>query len=450
MRYYLPILFVELYLCVTLLVFQFGPVSYRIDDPVLFWGFISLYHISMVLGYIVACETRSPAIKVEQFRIKFTGWKVWLLIFASVLASLIGHKNITNSESLIPYTLVDEVINGILRPEEQYIKKMEIVLAAAYAGDKLTNILYFFIAPAKILIIPVLIFYWARMGILMRVAALFASVLPVLSGFSTGTNKPVFDFAIFYGSSLAVYFVLNYFRLGTFGFAKRKFFVIVALFALLGAVAFFGKSMMGRGGDASYIETISPLGDIKITSEYDLDSGVGGFLMYTYIWLSNYIVQGYYGFSLALTQDFTSTLGVGNSQFLMRQFEWITGVDLSGQTYQHKIDAWWGETTQWHSFYSYIANDYHFVGVAFWCLVLGFFLAKLWVSILDNDNLYAKLMIPLFAVLVVFIPANNQVFGYLETFSAFFVLTALWLYSVLKVRRPVRMKPPAVIDASNV
>lgn len=444
MKYYLPILAVEFYLCTTLLIFEFGPVSYHLDSPLLFWGFIFSYHVTMVLGYVVACETRRRCTYQGIQNERYSGAFVWLLIFASIMASLIGHRNITGSDELIPYGLLDDVINGITNPEEQYIKKMEIVLNATYTGDKLMNMLYFFIAPAKILIIPVLVFYWGRMGLFARLLSLFASVLPVLSGLATGTNKPAFDFAIFYGSSLVVYFLLNYFNHGRFGFFQRKFFVIVALAAIVGAVVFFGNSMVNRGGDVSYIESISPLGDIKVTSEIDVDDGLGGFLMYTFVWLSSYIVQGYYGFSLALTQDFTSTLGVGNSQFLMRQFEWVTGIDVSESTYQHKIDAWWGETAQWHSFYSYIANDYHFIGVALWCLVLGFYLAKLWVSIIDDNNLYAKLLMPLFAVMVVFIPANNQVFGFLETFSAFFVLTALWLHSISKARRQVgSVKEPA-------
>ena len=191
--------------------------------------------------------------------------------------------------------------------------------------------------------------------------------------------------------------------------------------------------MLGRGGDPSYLETTSPLGHIKIVDAFR-DAGENSFLSYLYVWFSNYLVQGYYGFSQSLKMDFTSTLGFGNSQFLTRQVEWLTGYDLSIYTYQHKIDAVWGETAQWHSVYSQIANDVHFIGVALWNFVMGFYLAKLWKSFLDENNIYSKLLLPLFAMLIIFTPANNQVFGYLETFSAFFFMSLLWFGSVCRLR----------------
>jgi hypothetical protein len=76
--------------------------------------------------------------------------------------------------------------------------------------------------------------------------------------------------------------------------------------------------------------------------------------------------------------------------------------------------------TQWHSLYSQIANDVHFLCVAVWNFIMGFYLAKLWRSFLDENNSYSKFLLPLFAMLIIFTPANNQVFGYLETLSTFF------------------------------
>ena len=191
--------------------------------------------------------------------------------------------------------------------------------------------------------------------------------------------------------------------------------------------------MLGRGGDPGYIETTSLLGHIKIDDAFR-GSDENSFLSYIYVYLSNYIVQGYYGFSQALTQDFTSTYGFGNSQFLIRQFEWFTGVDLSQYTYQHKIDSVWNETAQWHSIYSYIANDVHFSGVVLWNFIIGFYLAKVWRSYLIHDDFYSKLLLPMFVIMIIFIPANNQIFGFLETFSTFFLLTLLWLWQAYKVR----------------
>jgi hypothetical protein len=277
------------------------------------------------------------------------------------------------------------------------------------------------------------IFYWEKLTIVDRVLALTVTFLPVLSGISTGTNKPLFDFVILYGSSLLLYFVACFYNDGGFNFKSRRFFIVIIFVFFGAALWFFGTAMLGRGGDPSYVESTSPLGHIKLDYAY-LNMDEDSFLSYVYVWLSNYIVQGYYGFSQSLNMNFTSTLGFGNSPFLTRQVEWATGHDFSQYTYQHKIDAVWGEAAQWHSLYSHIANDVHFFGVAVWNLIMGFYLARLWKSFLDEDNLYSKFLLPLFAVLIIFTPANNQVFGYLETFSAFFFMTLLWFGSVYRRR----------------
>lgn len=429
MKYFSPIIVTELYLLLTLLVFSFGPIEYYLDNALEFWLYIALYQSSMIIGYIVAImplkkkfepivSTKAPSVLVIRF-----------LIFLAFIACLIGHKNITMSESLLPLNLLDDVMKGVQGSELQYIDKIERL--NSYSGDKLLNIIYFFVAFSKVVIIPVIVFYWDRLSFSERVLALIISCLPVLSGISIGTNKPLFDFVIFYGSSLVLFFAGSFFRTGSFNFKERKFFVYGILIAFIGALYFFGTAMQGRGGDVSYIESTSGFGHIKINPAYN-NLGESDFLSYVYVWLSNYLVQGYYGFSQALNQNFTTTFGIGNSQFLMRQFEWVTGIDLSSNTYQHKIDAIWGAEAQWHSLYSHLANDFHFFGVAIWSFIMGFYLAKLWKSFIEDDNGYAKLLLPVFALLIVFIPANNQVFGYLETISTFGLLSALWLYGMRK------------------
>jgi hypothetical protein len=142
------------------------------------------------------------------------------------------------------------------------------------------------------------------------------------------------------------------------------------------------------------------------------------------------LVQGYYGFSLALDQNFTTTFGFGNSPFLSRQFEWITGISLKNRTYQYKIDNLWSESVQWHTFYSQFANDFHFLGVSVLLFFIGFFMAITWKSIFLFSNYFALLLMPLYFEMFIFIPANNQIFGYIETLSTFFILNYLMFKSI--------------------
>ena len=191
--------------------------------------------------------------------------------------------------------------------------------------------------------------------------------------------------------------------------------------------------MSQRGGDITYIESRGGFNDIKVDAN-SLNLSNINFLYYTYSWLTTYMVQGYYGFSLALEQPFDSTYGFGSSIFITRNIDAIFGSDFQSITFQRKIDPYWSETAQWHSMYSYLANDFNFPGVAFFLFILFFLLARIWICFLNTGNIFAGSLICLYSVMIFFIPANNQVFGFLFSFSAFFWSFVLWLLSFKKNR----------------
>ena len=136
-----------------------------------------------------------------------------------------------------------------------------------------------------------------------------------------------------------------------------------------------------------------------------------------------YLVQGYYGFSLIFDVDWSWTYGFGNSEFLQRQFQLLSGVDISGLTYQAKVDSFWGKSAQWHSFYSQIANDVGILGLIPFMGLLGYYISYTWHRAVYRNNFYSAALLPIFAILVIFIPANNQIFGFIDTFSYFFVVS---------------------------
>jgi len=429
-KYLLPIVFTEIYLITTLLIFSFGPIEFFLEKPLVFWGYIASYHLAMIMGYILAEITSKKRINRTIIFDNINAYQIRFLILLAFIAFLIGHKNATMSASIIPYDFISNIVAGLQDSASQYVLK--IARMDEYAGDKALNILYFFIAFAKLILIPIVVFYWGKLSTVDKLLALIVSFLPVLSGVSTGTNKPLFDFVFLYGSSILFYFISAYYSGKKYSFKRVSFFLSIILLFLCLAVWFFGEAMCSREGNLTYIETASTLGHIKIDDAYrnvDKDS----FLSFTYVWLSNYLVQGYYGFSQSLNMDFTSTFGFGSSPFLMRQVQWLTGYDLSQYTYQHKIEAVWGKA-QWHSLYAQIANDFNFWGVAVWNFIMGFYLAKVWRSFLDENNLYSKFLLPLFVIMIIFTPANNQIFGFIETFSTFLLMTLLWLANVCRIR----------------
>jgi len=426
-----PIIFIEAYLILTLVIFSVGPINYHIESPLLFWGFIVSYHLFMVLGYVLGAKASFKMPTKNLLHSQMSIFSVKIIIGLAIVSSIMSMKQFTIGQIFNPYFLYDSVLEGLTNPGDAYTSKMSSV--ANSGSNKAFNILLFSIAFSKIICIPIIVLNWTRLSSGLKAIGLFATLLPVISAVSNGTNKAVFDFFIYYLGSLAAVFIYNRVKLGSYNFGSYKFFVVLVTMSMVGAFVFFGASIGQRGGSVVYLANLSPLGHISLVN-YTQNFNDYGNLWYVYTWFSNYLVQGYYGFSLSLGQEFDSTFGFGNSVFLMRQFEFLTSIDLSVFTYQHKISPNWHEFAQWHSFYAHFANDVHFAGVAVVCFILGFFIARVWIRFLVHSDLISFLLIPLLFLLVIFIPANNQIFGLLDTMSAFFVLFLIWFVRGRKIR----------------
>lgn len=150
--------------------------------------------------------------------------------------------------------------------------------------------------------------------------------------------------------------------------------------------------------------------------------------------LTVYMVQGYQGMSFSLGEKFDTSYGIGHSIFLQKVFAEHFGADIGERSFQHKITNRWDEKVQWHSFYSHIANDVGFTGVILVMFILGYYYASVIVSIARDDNIFSKMLLPLFAIMFIYMPANNQVLSFLETMVSFWVLTALFIFYNWRLR----------------
>lgn len=423
-----PLIFVELYLISTLVVFLKGPIEYRIHNEFLFYLYIFLYHIFTFCGYSlgikILTKQRNSDFEKKGYLLKYSN-----ITLLALFSSLLSNANLSMGESLIPYNIIDLFNHGISFESIGLAYFDKIQALDSYQGNKLLNIIFFFIAWPKVIYISYVIYNWDKINIVKKILSSIIILIPVLSGISTGTNKPIFDFVLIFLLSLCVYFFSNKFIINKFLIHKRKLFVLISVIGFFFAVYFFSLSMKGRNVDFVFLESTSVLGDIKVKESISSNEINNGGV----IWLVNYVVQGYYGFSLSLDQEFTSTYGFGNSPFLTRQFEWISGINLRERTYQYKIDHLWGETIQWHSFYSQFANDFHFIGVSLILFAISFLMAITWKSIIKYNNFYAKLLLPIYLIMFIFMPANNQIFGYIETLSTFVILN-FFLFKTIKLQ----------------
>lgn len=409
----------QFYLIITLAIFQFGPINYNIPNPKLFWGLMILYHLSLLCGYCFACligvssvsKCRLPVINSD-LSLKW----FYLVVILALLNLILVHGSFF-IDFLGDSNLLDKIIDAALKPGENYSDRMESSLNGG--GNKIFNIFLFFIAFSQILIIPLIIFNWKVMNYKSKFTSIIISICPMLISLINGQNKGLFDFFILYAVSVVIVSLYEKYNRVQVHLRNPQSLYILPVISLVAFLLFFGTAMSQRGGNLNYIENVDRANNI-VVNKVSADLASENFAYYTYAWLSSYVVQGYYGFSLSLEQEFDTTYGFGNSIFLTRNVEAVLNIDLQSKTFQRKIDSLWDENAQWHSLYSYFANDFNFPGVSLALFILSFILGRVWIIFINTGNIFAGSLLCIYAILIIFIPANNQIFGFLHGLSAFF------------------------------
>ena len=144
---------------------------------------------------------------------------------------------------------------------------------------------------------------------------------------------------------------------------------------------------------------------------------------------SSYVSQGYYGLSLATTYDFPGTLGLGNGLFLMGKLDPLARLEIWESTYQAQMQAIWDPRIHWHTAYVWFANDIGLYGVIFIMAIIGYFFSLVLRDAIENKSALAIILLPLYAIMLLFMPANNIIFNAPMLFMSFTSLNILWIFS---------------------
>lgn len=427
MKIYLPLILVESYLITTLFIFYFGPIEFKIHNNLIFFALLFLYHGFFIFGYLISAKIKSKASLLAKRKI-LNGF-----FYTSLCIGLIGilgsYRNLMLSTSFIPYEFFENLSRGLSDPGLVYTERMMNAESGITSDSRLFNITSIFFSFFKLLFIFEFVYFWNQIGRNKKILSIVYSLLFVSSGISSGTNSVIFIFFIFLTTSiLTVLYIRNYIYL-------RWIFILSSILFLI-PVASFGYIMSQRGGGFEYFSSTSPLGDITpplVSPNLD-NASLIDFFYYSFVWIDYYLVQGYYGFSLILNLDHNWTFGFGNSAFLQRQLLMLSGIDVSELTFQHRVSPFWDESAQWHSFYGQFANDLGLLGVVLFMFVLGFYFAKVWRSVIYENSFYGAALMPIFFLMFIFIPANNQIFAFIDTLSYLIFVSILFFLENKKLR----------------
>lgn len=419
-----PILFFQFYLTASVIVFAFGPWPWPVPDPVKLYTFLFVAQLALWFGYKSGLATR-PGRYYGRLRLA-------KMLTVSLLVNIIwiipSYMLALKMQSASISTITTAIATGIADPGFVYAQKR---INAVGAETGLLNYINLLIRPVLWLLFPLAVFHWHRLSFWFKFCVVFVVISGLLKWVALGTTKGVADFFLLLPVLLLAANPLIIKRIKV----KAVFKIFsVSLLSIILLLSFFLYMQQGRGDGTIrmynynaniYLDEQNPS---IILLPLVGKAAVGA--------ITSYLSQGYYGLSLALTEPFSWSYGVGNSFFFTGLTEHFTGPGVvSEKTYPVKIEKYgWLSHNNWHSIYTWIASDLTFPGTIVFVFLIGRLFAMVWLDVLQRENPYAVPLFALLTIMLFYFPANNQVLAFPDTATAFLVILTMWIITRRKYR----------------
>ncbi|MEG1301669.1 MAG: hypothetical protein RSC93_13275 [Erysipelotrichaceae bacterium] len=434
---YIPLILIECYLLLSIFLYYFGPVEWTNLSNYKLVIYLCAYHFFFILGYIIALYNKKKTYKLKKInelrcnilnclkKIDIVKWIKYYVIIGLIMNLFFYSIDIIRTVNSFSISKIIEYIYlSFTNPEIVYEAKFGLVSSTLIGGRMITILatgLSFIYWP----VIPVATYYFEKMSSSLKSLYIVVIIMALLSSIVVGTNKGIFDIVIIIITIISTKRIIHLYD------TKKKVMVrprviLIVLFIIGLIFYYFTYSTSSRVGGLSRFD-IGYMG-FNINTSSGIMKWLPDFLNLFIIMFSIYLTQGYQGMALALEIPFKWTYGIGNNNFVLSNFEKIFHTTIRQNTYQNRlIEFGWDPTINWHTFYTWMANDFTFFGVIIIMFLLGIIVALVWVDSLENKNIFAICLLPLYVLLFLFMPCNNQVLSMSSTFFLFILLNVLWV-----------------------
>lgn len=386
-----------------------GPWEYPVESTFTLYVFLAIAHMALLVGYL-SVANRDPA----GYFGKLTASD---LVIKSVIVSLIL---LLPTSRFRTGSFIPNFIGGITDPGGAYAQS----LILRESGEPLIEYVRILLGPLLYMTLPLTVYYWDRLSPRIRFGGVVSILGTVVLFIAMGTNKAIADTVL-----LVPCLVFAAYCAGRPKLSRRKILRIgmASVLALSLFLAYFGFAVSSREG-SPVAEGYLLAAHTRVDEDNFLVRNLPPSLSGVLIGLDIYLTQGYYALSLSLQEPFVPMFGVGNSMFLYRQAERISGnPEIAELPYPVRIEKYgWDAQGLWSSIYPWIASDVSFPGTILVVFLIGRLFALSWLDTLRGDNPFAVVMFSILLIVLFYFPANNQMLQSGEGFTAFWGTLFLW------------------------
>lgn len=420
--YKAPIRIAMIYLIMTVLIYFFGPIKWKIDNKFTLGITLLIYYGMFYLGYMMY--------KNKAHR-KFSDYETDLLFdnnakYYKWIAYVFRVSMFFSIIKIITYTNTyygGFQLNTIFSFGSNYFSRLHNIGTGTWKTQLIafTNVLSLFW-------FPIGSFYYKKIYIQDKVMFIGTVILTVIYWLNQGTLKGLGDFVILLIPILILILGRNKFFKGKSKKNNQKKLILISLVLVLFLSVF--SSMQKQRMD--YMNKSYSL--INKTNATFIEAEKKVPLPYLTNYFSFYLSHGYTGLSLALKLEPQLTYGLGSSRTLIRNAESLLEIKIESKTYPQRIQNHfgWPNGMYWPTAFTWFASDITFFGIPILMFVLGRIFAFLWMNFIYERSVVSLIAICQMFILIIYLPANNQLFQAQENFYANVTLIGL-----LILRKPV-------------
>lgn len=418
-RIYLPLKLFVIYILATLFLNLFGPWQYQGMNKLIVSIFILFFLLTIIITYVVSSKLKT------KLGISMSHQKKSIFFFDETRITKI---------SLICSAVLFSLILFFRIVEEGFpnISNIFTSMATVYTNKEtfsgkfnLSAWLFNYFSIFYIIGVSLGTYYFKILNIKYKVLYFLVISLSLLYhiGF-IGNQKAIADLIIYIGSVLFIKFCQS-------GYKIKPKNIIFILFIILLMCGLFGNILYSRM-DLWGVKYYSVGGKAFLNSEHwslsllndKFKLGIGTLIFY--------LSSGYYGLSLTLGLPFKWSYGYGSSfalkDILIRLFPMSDHL-IGSYPIRMEESTGWEAYSNWHTVFPWLASDFTFVGAIIVLNLIISIYVLAWKNILNKGNWTNILLFINVNILLVYLPANNQLFQTRSSLIITILTSILWIFN---------------------
>lgn len=421
----LPLVLVLGYIAATFLLFLIWPVNwpiYPFDNWIRLIAYVALC-LTAIGGAAFIGSSGPTRVTAPLPRLPL------LLMAGAVLALLLLAPTSYTYTGRPPWVVLDA-----LRDQGAAYKRLQQQLAVGGGQHLGIALLRAACAPVIYAVLPLGVLRWRAIGWSGRIAVAVTAACSVVFSIMRGTDKEIADLFVVGVSSALVAFGRSQACGQRGGEMVRRYWrwALVAIVFVYVAQGLYTERKDQRLNSGRTVRTTVCANGRHICADID-NPWIAWLPERQRFSVSLFILStcsGYYGLDLALEKPFETAWGVGHSPVALNLYEAVTKdrtPHLRTYTWRNGAEDW-QEDYYWSTLITWIANDVGFAGAVLVLAIIGLLWGWWWREAAAGMSDPAAVLFALTTTMMVYFPANNQVFLTADGYSVTTVWVAVWIW----------------------